>query len=162
MCCSPGGECYVEEVRRIAERADECYQEETFVYVLHTARRTMKWKTGRTLKWNDGSRLHVVQNISLGALGVFKYMRQSGGGCPCGLSHTLAREPLRDAVRRSGRLSIRQACARDLRGKMKASNVFSEASTEVDVLRRGAGRTCLMLVCVHLLHEVNIWCTHKS
>ena len=35
---------HVKEVRRVAERADECCQEETFVYVLHTARRTMKWR----------------------------------------------------------------------------------------------------------------------
>ena len=42
--CFPGGECrsHVEEVRRVEERADGCYQEETFVYVLCTATRTMK------------------------------------------------------------------------------------------------------------------------
>ena len=35
---------HVEEMRRVAERADECDQEETFVYVLRAARRTMKWR----------------------------------------------------------------------------------------------------------------------
>ena len=45
--CSPGGECpsHVEELRRGEERADGCYQEETFVYVLRTAKRTSKWRT---------------------------------------------------------------------------------------------------------------------
>ena len=36
---------HVEEVRRVEERADGCYNEETFVYVLRTAKRTMKWRT---------------------------------------------------------------------------------------------------------------------
>ena len=36
---------HVEEVRRVAERVDECHQEETDVYVLRTARWTMKWRT---------------------------------------------------------------------------------------------------------------------
>ena len=61
------------------------------------------------------------ESIALGplhlswGLRVFKYMRQSG--CPGGRLHNVAREPLREAMRRSGRLSIRQACARDLRGR---------------------------------------------
>ena len=33
---------HVKEVRRVAARADECFQEETLDYVLRTARRTMK------------------------------------------------------------------------------------------------------------------------
>ena len=35
---------HVEEVPRVVERADGCDQEETFVYVLRTAKRTMKWE----------------------------------------------------------------------------------------------------------------------
>ena len=36
---------HVEEVRRVGERADACYQEETFVHVLRTATRTVRWRT---------------------------------------------------------------------------------------------------------------------
>ena len=44
---------------------------------------------------------------------------------------------------------------------MRASNVFSETSLEVDVSRRGAGRTCFVFVCVHLLHEDTQRCTQR-
>ena len=44
---SPGGECYhtSRKCEGVEERADGCYQEETFVFVLRTAKRTMKWRT---------------------------------------------------------------------------------------------------------------------
>ena len=35
---------HVEEVRRVEERADGYNWEETFVFVLRTAKRTMKWR----------------------------------------------------------------------------------------------------------------------
>ena len=79
-----------------------------------------------TMIWRTASNDEVRESIALGpvhlsrALRVFKYMRQKrihAVVAPGGRPHAVVREPLRDAMRRSGRLSIRQACARDLCGR---------------------------------------------
>ena len=60
---------------------------------------------------NDGSRLHLARYISLGHSECSSTCDRAERrcGCPGGRPHTVACEPLREAMTRSGRLSIRQA-----------------------------------------------------
>ena len=87
------------------------------------------------MNWNDGKSIALCPEHLSGALRVFIKMRQSGAmlwlpkrpPTEC-CSRTIAGgneevgktvgSHCGDAMRRSGRLLIRQACARDLRGKV--------------------------------------------
>ena len=75
-------------------------------------------------------------------------------GCPGGRPQTVVREPLRLAMVRSGdRCSAKQVhmtCTEDTTMN-EDKQCLQRDVTEVDVSRRGAGRTCLMFVRTHVV-----------
>ena len=129
------------------------------MYVLRTAKRTMKWRISRRMHWTTIKSLHLARSSVL-----HESMRSSVVVAQAAAHRLIARKSLREATMRSGRLSIANEGGNDEVGRTDESTkqvhmTWAENATkyedkqclrrdviEVDVSRRDAGRTCLMFI----------------
>ena len=145
------------------------------MYVLRTAKRTMKWRTSLRMHWKTIKSLHLARSSVL-----HESMRSSVVVAQAASHRLIDRKPLRQATMRSGRLSIAIAGRNDEVGRTDESTkqvhmtwvedatkyedkqCLQRDVTEVDVSRRGAGRTCLMFIVTRVLQRVRSNGQHRK
>ena len=116
--CSRGGECYqhVMEVQRVEERADGCYQEETFRVCIADS------ETDNEVENVVMDALEPIKSLHLAQSSVLHEPMRSSVVVALAAAHRLiAREPLREATMRSGRPSIAIAGGNDEVGRTDES-----------------------------------------
>ena len=116
------------------------------MYVLCTAKRTVKWRTSRKMHWKSIKSLHLARSSVL-----HESMQSSVVVAQAAAHRLIARKPLREAAMKSGRLSIAIAGSNDEVGRTDESTkqVHMTAGGHL-----GTKASALMLMCVPCLLRV--------
>ena len=132
------------------------------MHVLHTARRTMKWRTALTMNWNDGSRWHLAGASLLGAQSFLVYAIVRSNAVVAGAAaHTLLLASRCGTQLGSQEDCRNVTCAEDV-AMNEGEQCLRRDVTGSRCLEEGFGKNMLDVCLRTSVARSDTTCTHKS